>query len=156
MNAGEWKKQELSDAFLGAVYAYMDYEKTTHLLKTKDGKQIYYAEIHIVSAIHDHEGIHVSGLADLLGVTIGAVSQILMKLEKKGLIKKERDARNQSRFLLKLTPDGEITHLNHLKFHEEFDELFCSALDEGSVEQVRFLKQFFSRIEHKLQDVTKK
>lgn len=133
----------------------MDYERTTHLLKTKDGKQIYYAEIHIVSAIHDHEGIHVSGLADLLGVTTGAVSQILMKLERKGLIKKERDARNQSRFLLKLTPEGEVTHQNHLKFHEEFDELFCSTLEGGSIEQVRFLKQFFNRIEHKLKEVTK-
>ncbi|GAB2559823.1 MarR family winged helix-turn-helix transcriptional regulator [Gracilibacillus alcaliphilus] len=156
MNAGEWQKQELSDAFLGAVYAYMDYEKTTHLLKTKDGKQIYYAEIHIVSAIHDHEGIHVSGLADLLGVTIGAVSQILKKLEKKGLVKKERDARNQSRFLLRLTPDGEVTHFNHLKFHEEFDELFCKALKGGSVEQVAFLKHFLNQIEHRLQKVAKK
>lgn len=54
----------------------MDYERTTHFLKTKDGEQIYYAEIHAVSAIKENEGIHISVLSEKLGVTTGAVSQI--------------------------------------------------------------------------------
>ncbi len=144
MEMEQWRKKELSNEFLGAVYAYIDYEKTTHLLKTKDGKQIYYAEIHIVSAIKENEGIHITGLADMLGVTIGAVSQILIKLEKKGLVRKEKDIRNQSRFLLKLTPEGEVTHQNHLKFHEEFDDLFYGLLQSSSRENIEFLNHFFT------------
>ena len=35
------------------------------------------------NAIAEHPGIHVGGLAEILGVTKGAVSEILKKLEKK-------------------------------------------------------------------------
>lgn len=39
-------------------------------------------------AIAEHPGIHVGGLAEILGVTKGAVSEILKKLEKKILLSK--------------------------------------------------------------------
>jgi len=141
---------ELNFAFLQAAYAYMDYEKETHLLKTKDGEPLYYAEIHMVSEIKENEGIHITGLADKLSVTIGAVSQILMKLERKGLITKEKDIRNQSRFLLKLTPDGEEVHLNHIKFHEEFDNMLFELLGNESEGSIAFLKNFLLALENKI------
>ncbi|KKX56385.1 hypothetical protein X546_04670 [Brevibacillus borstelensis cifa_chp40] len=154
MDMNELRQTQLSYYFLDAVTAYMDFEKTTHFLRTKDGKQIYYAEIHTVSAIKENEGIHITALAEKLGVTLGAVSQILIKLEKKGLIKKERDPRNQSRFLLTLTCEGEIAHLNHLRFHEAFDDLVYSVLEGKSEEQVRFLKQCLIDLAAKLQTAT--
>ncbi|MDO3676926.1 MarR family winged helix-turn-helix transcriptional regulator [Paenibacillus ehimensis] len=148
----ELRKTEISYNFLGAAYAYVEYEKNTHFLKTKDGKQIYYTEIHIVSEIKENEGIHITALADKLGVTVGAVSQIVIKLEKKGLIKKEKDIKNQSRFLLKLTPEGEVVHQNHLKFHEELDHLVYELLKDESEEKVLFLKDFLTSLQGKLSE----
>ena len=47
---------------------------------------LFNAEIHMIKSIKENEGIHVTGLADMLGVTKGAVSQIIQKLERKGMI----------------------------------------------------------------------
>lgn len=140
----------LNFAFLQAAYAYMEYEKETHLLKTRDGETLHFAEVHMVSEIKENEGIHITGLADKLSVTIGAVSQILMKLERKGLVTKEKDIRNQSRFLLKLTPEGEEIHLNHLRFHEEFDNVLRELVGEEGEERIALLKNFLSALETKI------
>ena len=107
----------------------------------------------MVSEIKENEGIHVTALADKLAVTIGAVSQILMKLEKKGLIIKEKDIQNQSRFLLKLTPEGELIHFNHIKFHEEFDNLLWELLGTKNEEKLDFLKDFLTTLPLKLQQM---
>lgn len=141
---------ELNFAFLHAAYAYMEYEKDSHLLKTKDGEVLYPAEVHMVSEIKENEGIHITGLADKLSVTVGAVSQILMKLEKKGLIIKEKDVQNQSRFLLRLTPEGELIHLNHIKYHEEFDNILYELVKNEPEEKVEFLKDFLSALHMKI------
>jgi DNA-binding MarR family transcriptional regulator len=150
MNKDKSSITELNFAFLGAAYAYMEYEKESHLLKTKDGETLYPAEVHMVSEIKESEGIHITGLADKLSVTIGAVSQILMKLERKGLITKEKDIQNQSRFLLKLTPDGEVIHINHIKFHEEFDNLLYELIGNESEEKINFLKDFLTALRIKM------
>ena len=47
-------------------------------------QSLFEAEIHMIKSIKENEGIHVTGLADMLGVTKGAVSQILKKLETQG------------------------------------------------------------------------
>jgi DNA-binding MarR family transcriptional regulator len=141
---------ELNFAFLHAAYAYVNYEQETHLLKTKDGEPLYPAGVHMVSEIRENPGIHVTGLADKLGVTVGAVSQILAKLEMKGLITKEKDDRNQSRILLRLTPDGEDVHLNHMRFHEALDNVLCELLGDSDEEKISFLKNFLNDLENKI------
>jgi DNA-binding MarR family transcriptional regulator len=143
---------ELNYAFLGAAYAYMDYEKRSHFLKTKDGEILFPAEIHIVSEIKENAGIHVTALAEKLSVTVGAVSQILLKLERKGLVIKEKDIQNQSRFLLRLTSEGELVHTNHLKFHKEFDVLFNKLLGNESETKVKFLTNFLAALRVKIME----
>jgi DNA-binding MarR family transcriptional regulator len=64
------------------------------------------------------------GLADMLGVTKGAVSHIIMKLEHKGMVIKDTDPRNLSRLMLRLTSKGERAYLHHEKLHQKYDELF--------------------------------
>jgi DNA-binding MarR family transcriptional regulator len=129
----------------------MDYEKDTHLLKTGDGETLFPAEIHVVSEIKENKGIHITALAERLGVTVGAVSQMLMKLEKKALVIKERDVQNQSRFLLELTPAGELIHKNHLRFHAEFDRMFDQLVGGGDQEKIKFLTDFLTALRVKIQ-----
>lgn len=141
---------ELNYAFLYAVSAYKEYEKNSHLLKAWDGETLYPAEVHMVSEIKRNEGIHITGLANELSVSIGAVSHILMKLERKGLIIKERDVKNRSRFLLKLTPEGEEIHLNHIRYHEEFDNLLYELVGGESRGKIDFLTDFLMALKEKL------
>jgi len=81
---------------------------------------LYEAEIHMIKAIKESEGIHVTGLAEQLGVTKGAVSQIIAKIDKKGMIVKDRDASNQSRLVLRLSEKGETAYQDHEKLHGAF------------------------------------
>lgn len=111
---------------------------------------LYNAEIHMIKSIRENEGIHVTGLADMLGVTKGAVSQIIMKLERKGMIVKSTDPGNLSRLMLKLTPKGETAYVHHERLHEEFDAAFHAAMENASDENKEFLYIFLNSLEEKI------
>lgn len=144
---------KLIDAFIFAANAYNDFEKRTHLKKTQKGEQLYRAEIHMISEIKENEGIYMTALAEKLNVTIGAVSQTLMKLEKKGLVTKEKDSCNQSRYLLRLTPEGEMVHINHMKFHEIFDNALIEIIGGETDEQLDFLINSLTALRKKILDL---
>ena len=75
---------------------------------------IHYAEIHAISAIFDNNGIHASGLAELLGINKSSASELIGKLEKKGLVIKDISDHNQSKLALRLTAKGKIAHEHHV------------------------------------------
>lgn len=104
----------------------------------------------MINKIKQNEGIHVTGLANILNVTKGAVSQIIMKLEKKGLIQKEKDINNQSRLVLKLTAKGETAYRNHEKFHKKIDAMVNEIVKDASRENVEFFKDVLITLEEKL------
>jgi DNA-binding MarR family transcriptional regulator len=126
----------------------MEIDKKTRYYGTN--VPLFYAEIHLIRAIKENEGIHITGLAQYLEVTKGAVSQMLMKLEKKGFIIKEKDPSNQSRFLLKLTPKGETAHYNHMRLHQEFDEIIRDMIKGQDQDKIECLTQFFTLLNQKL------
>ena len=105
-------------------------------------------EIHIIEASGDHgEIFSVTDLAGLLGVTKGAVSQNLKKMEKKGLINKIEDPQNSSRSIVKLTSKGKMAYYAHKHWHETMDggfKAYFMSLDE---KQVDFLLDFIDKAE---------
>lgn len=103
---------------------------------------IHEAEIHMVKAIKKTGATHVSGLAEKLGVTKGAVSQIIMKLHKKGLVDKETDPNNQSRLNISLTPKGEAAYVRHQELHEQFDKMTEETLKQYPAEFSNSLRLF--------------
>ena len=107
-------------------------------------------EMTMLKAIGDNPDMHVIGLARILGITKGAVSQTLSKLEKKGLIDKLPDPSNASRLIIKLTASGEEIYEKHERFHEELDALVESILNEASEENRRFLNDFLTRVNDKI------
>lgn len=78
-------KHEIAYKSLHLALALVDLDKKTRYYGTD--VPIFHSEIHVIMAIAEHPGIHVGGLADILGVTKGAVSEILKKLERKALVK---------------------------------------------------------------------
>ncbi len=141
-------KNRLSYTLLRVVWKLIEVDRKTRCYGTDE--QLFEAEIHMIKSIKENEGIHVTGLAELLGVTKGAVSQIIMKLQKKGMIVKDTDPRNLSRLVLKLTPKGETAYINHEKLHQEFDGLVNNALEGASTENVAFLKEFLNLLERSI------
>lgn len=103
---------------------------------------IYYSEIHVIMEIAGHPGIHAGGLADILGVTKGAVSEILKKLERKALVVKETDTLNLSRYSLNLTEKGKKAHNYHMYYHTILNNMVEDELQDTSEQELEFLSNF--------------
>ncbi|AEG58352.1 regulatory protein MarR [Desulforamulus ruminis DSM 2154] len=112
INIADLKKVKIGYALFSVIYKFLDMDKKARYYGTD--VPIFHSEIHMLKAIKENEGIHVAGLANYLGVTKGFISEITIKLERKGLIKKEKDTHNQLKIILKLTPKGEVAHTNHM------------------------------------------
>jgi DNA-binding MarR family transcriptional regulator len=106
------------------------------------------SEIHLVEVIGDQqETFSVTDLSKHLGITKGAVSQNLKKLENKGLTSKEDDPENLSRSIVKLTSKGKTAYYAHKHWHERIDDgylAYYSQLERGKID---FLLEFMSKVE---------
>lgn len=112
---------------------------------------LHVSEIHMIKAVRENPGMHVTGLADKLGVTKGAVSQILQKLEKKGMIEKSIDPANSSRLILKTTPEGDTAYLEHERLHNYYDAIFNDLLSGATEENKTFLTEFLQELSTRLE-----
>ncbi len=105
---------------------------------------IYRSEIHILKIIGDNKELYVSEIAKLIGVTKGTISQIVKRLETKGLVKKYVDAGNNTRQLVCLTSKGKVARKNHDSYHSKKHlemEDFLMKLNE---EQLGLIEKFLS------------
>jgi DNA-binding MarR family transcriptional regulator len=120
------KSKRISTLMLESVF----YFERIHneIRKFGTDTELYGAEITMISAIEENEGIHVIGLADNLGITRSAASQTLTRLKRKGMIEKCTDPENQSRLIIKLSPKGKIVYRNHIECHKELEKLIALCL----------------------------
>jgi DNA-binding MarR family transcriptional regulator len=105
-------------------------------------------EIHIIEVSGDNgEVFSVTDLARLLGITKGAVSQNLKKMEKKGLTTKSTDPHNSSRSIVKLTSKGKMAYYAHKDWHETMDGGFKKYFMTLSEDKVDFILDFIDKAE---------
>ena len=71
-----------------------------------EGRKLYPTEIHLLLAIEMGRHGNVTQMAERMGVTKGAVSQTLSRLERKGMLIKSRDPARKNELNLTLTPVG--------------------------------------------------
>ncbi len=137
-------KHKIAYNSLHLAFAWNDLDKKTRYFGTD--VPIFHSEIHVIKAIAEHLGIHVGGLADILGVTKGAVSEILKKLERKALVIKEIDDLNLSRYSLSLTEKGKKAHSNHMHYHSILNSMVENELQNASEHELEFLSNFLSSL----------
>lgn len=97
------------------------------------------SEIHLMLVIRDKTATNATKMAEELGITKGAVSQTLSRLEHKGVITKSRDTANKNELTLAFTEFGakafghytrlvEGMHRRHLGALEGLDDAQRSAI----------------------------
>lgn len=141
-------KHQIAYNSLYLALALVDLDKKTRYYGTD--VPIFHSEIHVIMAIAEHPGIHVGGLAEILGVTKGAVSEILKKLERKALVIKEVDDLNLSRYSLSLTEKGKKAHSNHMYYHSILNSMVEDELQNASGHELEFLSNFLSSLINKV------
>ncbi len=145
-------KQQIGYDILNLAMTYVELDKQARYYGTDT--QIFHAEIHMLSAIAEHPGIHVGGLAELLGITKGSVSEIIKKLERKALVVKETDDYNLSKLALRLTGKGEKAHSNHMHYHALLNGMVEDELTNASEHEVQFLSRFLAAITTKAEELS--
>lgn len=143
-------KHKIAYESLEMAFALMELDKKTRYYGTD--VPIFHSEIHVIKAIAEHPCIHVGGLADILGVTKGAASEILKKLERKALVKKEVDDLNLSRYSLSLTEKGEKAHKNHMHYHDILNGMVEDELQNATEAEQEFLLNFFSTMVNRVEN----
>ena len=87
-------------------------------------------EVCFLYAIGQMEPNNVKSIGDMMGVTKSAASQMVGKMEKKGLVSKDRAADNDKEVLVTLTEDGRRVHGAHKEFHERHLQVLEKRLEE--------------------------
>ena len=139
------KIHTFKETFLRIINKFKTLEKIP--IDHGTGHLLYASEINTLEIIGKSPGINVTELAKRKGVTKGAVSQIVTKLEKKQLITKFKDPENEKVVLLRLDKKGKIAFKNHEKFHEKYDSAIIKKLKEMSFEQIALVTNTFEILE---------
>ena len=104
-------------------------------------------EIHLIELIGENNNPSVTDLARLFGVTKGAVSQRLKKLEQKGLIIKKVDPANTSRAMVTLTSKGYVAFYAHRSEDETMDGGFKAYVQNLDPEKIVIIDEFLTQVE---------
>ena len=110
-------------------------------------EELYGSEIRLIEMIENREDLSVTDLSRLLGITKGAVSQTLKKLEDKGLIDKDADPENNSRIVVRLTSKGKIAYYTHEHWHQKMDGGFRAYFKSLPEDRIKFLDEFLTMLE---------
>ncbi|MFT4143531.1 MAG: MarR family transcriptional regulator [Mobilitalea sp.] len=115
--------------------------------KPKDygnGVLLYHAEVQLLDIIARYPSDNVSALSERLGITKGAITQMVEKLRQKELIETVKREDNKKEKYFCLTDKGEISIQGHQQLHQQANTSLCefvSTLNPGEADAVfRFLE----------------
>ena len=118
-----------------------------------EGVDFYPSEVHLMLVIRDRVATNATRIAGELGVTKGAVSQSLSRLEEKGVLTKSRDTEKKNELTLTFTPFG-ARALEHYRAHTKgvFDgpRAFLTGL---TGEERRMIETFLEEVERGLEGI---
>lgn len=109
--------------------------------------KLYAAEIHLMKAVDYNPEVNASGLAKLLGVTKGAISQTVSRLVQKGVVVKERDSSYSHELKISLTSFGKGALTAFYTQNGSQWRDFIRYLEELTDEEYRIAIGFLARME---------
>jgi DNA-binding MarR family transcriptional regulator len=131
----------IMELFIQAVRRYNALEKIP--VKTGSKHGLFHSERHLLDRIGDRPGVNVTEFARVVGITKGAVSQIVKKLENKGLVRRYKGRSNDKEVFLELTGAGQDIHAQHQKTNEQTIKPLLEELKKYPDDKVDFLISMF-------------
>ena len=119
------------------------------------GKNLYHSERHMVDNIGDNPQMNVSEFARSIGVTKGAISQLVKKLEEKQVARRYKQAENDKEVFIELTELGKDIYKKHKEVEEESIIPLHDELLKYSDDKVYFLIEMFKWIDSYLDSARK-
>jgi DNA-binding MarR family transcriptional regulator len=144
--------QTLIDLFLKILHLYSVIGK-----KPKDygtGDLLYIAEIHTITMVGKNNEINMTQLAEIMGVSKGAISQTIRKLVSKDFIIKSNDT-NKKEINLKLSEKGHIVYKGQESFQKELFDFAGPIYDRAKPKDRELVHQLFLAIVDNMQNRAK-
>lgn len=107
---------------------------------------MYHSEVHLISAIFNHKEANASELAQVLGITNGAVTQVANKLVKKGLIERYKLPGNKKETYFLCTEQGEKVHYGHEDYHKKILVEAMKYIDSLEHDKVEAIDTFLNKV----------
>jgi DNA-binding MarR family transcriptional regulator len=140
--------QSLIDQFLKILNLYSVISR-----KPKDygtGDLLYFTEVHTISTVGKNKAVNMTQLADIMGVTKGAISQTIRKLVTKNLIIRS-NTRNMKEINLRLSAKGMIVYRGLQSFQQEIFAFAGTLYEKAKPEDVTLVRNLFTAISENMQ-----
>ena len=145
--------KDIAELFIRMVNKYNSLEKIPARHGTRHN--LYHSERHMLDKIGDNTGMNVTEFAAAAGVTKGAISQLVTKLEKKGIVRRYKKSTNDKEVFLELTKTGQEVYRHHKEINKQTIIPLDEELSKHSDEKVEFLLNMFKWFDDYL-DLSKK
>ena len=129
------------DLFIRVVHKYNALEKIP--MKHSAKHDLYHSERHMLDRIADNPHLNVSDLAKHAGVTKGAISQIVKKLEDKGIVARFKKGSSDKEVFVELTALGKRVSEERKKINIETIMPLLSELKRYSDDGVGSVVEMF-------------
>jgi len=133
--------EEIADLFIKLANKYNSLEKIP--VDYGVGKDLYHSERHLLDQIGDYPEKNITELAQFMGVTKGAISQTVKKLENKGIVNRYKGEQNEKEVFLKLTETGKGVYEKHKEVNQRSIMPLYEELKKYSDDKVYFLVEMF-------------
>jgi DNA-binding MarR family transcriptional regulator len=111
------------------------------------GETLFMGEIHTIEAVGNNLGASVTGIAKALGVTKGAVSQMITRLATRDYVTRLNKEGEGNEMSLGLTPKGRKAYTGHEKYHMKmYAEVFKNSRDD----ELESLEKILTATEYQL------
>ena len=144
--------QSLIDQFLKILHLYSVIGR-----KPKDygtGDLLYFTEIHTITVVARNKSVNMTQLADIMGVTKGAISQTINKLVRKGLILKA-NITNKKEINLRLSEKGKIVLKTQESFQKEIFTFSEQLYEKARPEDRDTVRRLFTAIVQNMEERVK-
>ena len=115
------------------------------------------SEVHCIEWIEKNADSNVTKLAESLYMTSGAISKIMKKLIKQGIIESYRKPDNKKEIYFRLTEQGRAVYTIHEELHKEFQKRDQAVFQQVTEEQFDSMLSFVERYNRHLdEEISKK
>lgn len=114
-----------------------------------EGTGISTTEVHVLTLVSDNPGITVTEIARMMSITPGAASQFVGKLDRMGLLRREKQPDNAKLVHLTTTEEGEALAVETRAYSNYHISRVLQALKSCSQREV----ESFFKVAHRMDDL---
>lgn len=97
------------------------------------------SQLHVLEFIMNHDQVKPSDLIDYVATTPAAITTLMDRMEKNGLIVRERDTSDRRIVWLRLTPKGEAEGKRGIEIRKQFFEQYLNRISTHNQQLLVYL-----------------